>query len=413
MVLVVQGSSQQTDLVWAAVEPFHAWLRATEPKDAVVASQTWAGDEEAPSQAKPEARMAADAEAQASVEAAAEAAAEASAQRQREERRRDVAVRLAACPAARACVIDVLAGAPYEFDGTADIEALSELPALVARVVAVDRRSADEQDGVPQVAATALEADFIETVSHILEVGHNLSASQAAGHGLLQALSSRLAACWARCSNELPGESLPLTIDHSATSAGAATRSSVVHKALMSIGEVIGEASGAEELRARARRYRSWPPEVVLVGSTGAQDGPPVPTECFAFRGATGSVAVRIAAPEAVPKVVRYVVLEQPAPWSLPHLRSAPRRFEVFGDPTGEAQPVAGSSGDRARYSRPLGWFEYSLAAPRAQAFELKEALPLRGLQFVFDGRGEEAHTCIYRIRAYTELPGQWRGVGV
>jgi len=282
--------------------------------------------------------------------------------------------------------VDILAGALYEFrnDVVADRAAIDRLPQLVAHIMKEDY-SKDVQSG---------EAELQQVVLQLA----------ATGGGWPDALRQRLLAaldgpCKVTCSSQASGmqegHALPshsatkMAVDSAFTSPGTVSvRSSWLHQKLLNI----GAATGIPVFRKRAAMYKSRPADVVISAE------PIAARDCFALRG-NASVALRVAGSSGN-AVIRQVVVDQLPHWVAPKLRSLPGRFEVWGAPSEESE----SSGAANPYSVPLGSFQYVAAGPAAQAFELKNPLPVRGLLLSFEEPADsaaESFFCIYRLRAF------------
>ncbi|CAK9038386.1 unnamed protein product [Durusdinium trenchii] len=137
--------------------------------------------------------------------------------------------------------------------------------------------------------------------------------------------------------------------------------------------------------RARAELYRSQPASVVLSNSSITQK-----RDCFAFRGANASLALRLRSPSRV----QQLVIEQPPRWAALRPTSLPRHFSVFG-----AGEVAGVQ----QYTEALGDFTYSSAGPAVQAFVLANTnVPLTGIRVAFAGpEWDHNYICLYRIKLF------------
>ncbi|CAE8650252.1 unnamed protein product [Polarella glacialis] len=287
-----------------------------------------------------------------------------------------------ACPGARADVLDVLAGAPYEFgDGVLQDQAFYRLPRLAAAAAqAVDeaasgRNSAEEdlKKAVLQMAAT--------------------------GGGWPLAFRDRLLAtlrgpCDAKSVCAEAEAPLRLEVDESFTSP-AALSSGLLHQSLLRVGALTGLPS----LRARAELYRSRHSSVVLSPSPAEARS----RDCLALRGNGTSLALRLVAGPSHADVVQQLVIEQPPRWAALQPRSLPRHFAVYGEPAEqEATPATGSSRNGSPYSALLGNFEYAAAGPAVQAFPFSKPASVKGLQVVFEGQGwGESYICLYRVRAF------------
>jgi len=295
------------------------------------------------------------------------------------------------CPGPRADIVDILAGAPYEFfrrvpDGTPMSkeyqDAFEMLPQLVSRVTT---------EKEPASSVTRAETELQKTVLGLVATGGGWPANLR--QRLLETLDRP---CQVDCSG-VNGAAVPTTnaatleVDLANTSPGASKlegTSGWLHSVFLEA----GASTGFQFLQQRANFYKSRPASVVV------STEPIVPRECFALRG-DASVAMRLAGTSRS-AVIRHIVIEQLPHWVAPKLWTLPGHFEVWGEP-------AGSAGDSAPgadpYTVSLGSFEYVAAAPAPQAFELPNAVPLRGIRLHFRERasGPESYFCIYRIRAF------------
>eukprot|EP00929_Paragymnodinium_shiwhaense_P028972 TRINITY_DN16706_c0_g1_i2.p1 TRINITY_DN16706_c0_g1~~TRINITY_DN16706_c0_g1_i2.p1 ORF type:complete len:489 (-),score=91.42 TRINITY_DN16706_c0_g1_i2:363-1829(-) len=285
---------------------------------------------------------------------------------------------------ARMDVVDVLMGAQDEF-GLA-FQAEAQLAAKVLSIAAEARR----HDAMEAALAVAAFEQIIP--DRALECPlRGLSASDAMSH--------------------ITGE-VSLQIDRDHTARGAVSETGWLHRALLQA----GAATGLSSLRARKASFESKPPEVVTA-RTAATLG-----DCFALSANTSaSLAFRTRGSEGdVATALRWVVIQQLHRGGTTRPRSGPRYFEVFGDAVmggAAAASTMGAPAEPSRYSVSLGAFEYKLAAPATQAFQLHwppanaeatAAVPfrLRGLRLVFQGDGwGERFQCVYRVRAFAELP--------
>lgn len=295
------------------------------------------------------------------------------------------------CPGPRADIVDILAGAPYEFfrrvpDGTTMPkeyhDAFEMLPKLVSRATA---------EKEPATSVTQAEAELQKTVLGLVATGGGWPAN------LRQRLLAALdLPCQVDCSGVngagvATASATTLEVDLANTSPGASKlegASGWLHSVFLEAGAY----TGLQFLKQRANFYKSRPASVVV------STAPIVPRECFALRG-DASVALRIVgtSPSAV---LRHIVIEQLPHWVAPKLWTLPGQFEVWGEPAGSTG-VSALGADP--YSVSLGSFEYVAAAPAPQAFELQNAVPLRGIRLHFRERasGPEKYFCIYRIRAF------------
>ncbi|CAE7218740.1 SUN1 [Symbiodinium natans] len=194
--------------------------------------------------------------------------------------------------------------------------------------------------------------------------------------------------CQATACAEAP-KPIELEVDLPFTSPRARS-SGAAHQALLGLGEM----TGIPLFKARADLYRSEGPSVVLSNAGIAQS-----RDCFAFRGANSSLALRLADHGLDGFRARQLVIEQPARWAALRPRSAPRRFAVFGLPNLASQAKVGEG----PYTEFLGSFEYAAAGPAAQAFHLPPAL-VKGLRLVFAGpEWGESYICLYRVKVFED----------
>jgi len=281
------------------------------------------------------------------------------------------------CPTIRADVLDVLAGAPYEFSAAAEEQGFYRLPRLAAAAATRDEAadSQAEEDfrkAVLQLAVTGggWPADFKWRLRHILLEGR----------------------CQAKTVCAEAPKPIETEIDFSYTSPRARS-SGATHQALLGLGEM----TGIPLFKARADVYRSEGPSVVLSSASITQS-----RDCFAFRGANSSLALRLA-PDGLGVSARQLVIEQPARWAALRPRSAPRRFAVFGLPANTGRATTAKVGE-GPYTEFLGSFEYAAAGPAAQAFELPSTMVLSGLLLVFSGpEWGESYICLYRVKVFEE----------
>lgn len=297
------------------------------------------------------------------------------------------------CPGPRHDIVDILAGAPYEFfrSGATANGAKQEFQAFSDRLPQLVHRVMKEKH---DVGATWAETELQETVLQLAATGGGWPA--ALRQRLLAALEGP---CEPKCSG-ISGAASPinataLEVDMSFTSSGTvSSKSGWIHQTLLSF----GAATGIPTLRRRAEHYKSRPATVVV------SPEPIAPRDCFALRG-NASVALQVAGPSRS-AVIRHLVMEQLPHWVAPKLWSLPGRFEVWGEPAG-----ATADAPRAKdpYTLLLGSFEYVAAGPAPQAFELQNSVPVHGLRISFKepvGRGPENFFCIYRLRAFeTKAP--------
>jgi len=269
-----------------------------------------------------------------------------------------------ACPGLKADILDVVAGAPYEFavhGNVEDHEGFFRLPRLAA--AAQNGKDKELQKVVLQIAATG--------------GGWPLQLQER----LLQLLNTP---CEARNCLFAPAPVVS-EVDERFTSPRAVS-GGWLHQAFLTMGSI----TGLPTLRARAELYRSLPPSVMLSNASITQM-----RDCFAFRGVKKtppSVALRF----RVPSVVQQLVIEQPPRWAALRPDSLPRRFSVYG-----AYEVDVSN----PYTKKLGNFTYSAAGPAVQAFHLAPLqTPLTGLRLVFeDSETEKHYICLYRLKLFEE----------
>lgn len=127
----------------------------------------------------------------------------------------------------------------------------------------------------------------------------------------------------------------------------------------------------------------SPPPEVVL-----AADSAP-PSTCFVMANAPGKLAIRLPRPV----YATHVAVERLPSWAEERPEASPRSFEVRAwlDDVGSLP-----------YAAVVGVFEYKLAGPRSQAFELKmKSKAIKAVQFVFDGSWGDDHISVCRLRIF------------
>lgn len=264
------------------------------------------------------------------------------------------------CNALKADLLDVVAGAPYEFSVMGeDHEGFFHLPRLAAAAQNLQKVD-DLRKAVLQIAAT--------------------------GGGWPLQLQSRLlqllqTPCEARSCLFAPAPLSP-EVDERFTSPRALS-GGWLHQAFLTMGSITGIPS----FRARAELYRSQPPSVILSNASITQM-----RDCFAFRGSKDqppALALRLRSPS----VVNQLIIEQPPRWAALRPDSLPRRFRVYGA-TEAASHV---------YTENLGDFVYSAAGPAVQAFHLANAsAPLTGLRMVFEGPESDKHyICLYRLKLF------------
>eukprot|EP00930_Biecheleria_cincta_P030830 TRINITY_DN21372_c0_g2_i1.p1 TRINITY_DN21372_c0_g2~~TRINITY_DN21372_c0_g2_i1.p1 ORF type:complete len:401 (+),score=63.14 TRINITY_DN21372_c0_g2_i1:100-1302(+) len=274
-----------------------------------------------------------------------------------------------ACAQTRQDVLDVIAGAPYEF----------ELHDPEARIAA-------------SVATLAPEAS-----TGIASMGEfkMMVQSMVAGSSWPVAFQQRLLAvlhepCESKEVCTEAKQPVPFEIDAQFTS-NKAEGSGWFHKAMLDIGAL----TGMKYMIARAQLFRSQPAEVVLYPTP----ADPQARDCLALRGNRTSLALHLTGHNQT-AVVQQVVIEQPPRWAALRPRSLPRHFSVFGWPGDKITPNSSDS----PYSVPLGTFEYSAASSAVQAFELTNKVHVKGLRLIFENPGGgENYICLYRIKAFEE----------
>eukprot|EP00441_Pelagodinium_beii_P021603 CAMPEP_0197655942 /NCGR_PEP_ID=MMETSP1338-20131121/39766_1 /TAXON_ID=43686 ORGANISM="Pelagodinium beii, Strain RCC1491" /NCGR_SAMPLE_ID=MMETSP1338 /ASSEMBLY_ACC=CAM_ASM_000754 /LENGTH=448 /DNA_ID=CAMNT_0043231695 /DNA_START=39 /DNA_END=1385 /DNA_ORIENTATION=+ len=278
-----------------------------------------------------------------------------------------------ACPGRRGDILDVLAGAPYEFghDLENDQDAFYRYPRLAASVA---KGKADEAGG-------AAENELKKAVLGLAATG----AGWAPGLRL-RVLEALHAPCEAA---ETCGGAHPLALEVDEDFTSPLAKSHWLHQGLLDFGALFG----FPHLKARASLFRSRPPTVVL-SSSPASPAIAASRDCLAVRGSNTSLALRMTGGVAT---VRQLVIEQPPRWAALRPKSLPRHFSVYGTPA-EAFNVGGS----APYTELLGNFEYLPARSAVQAFLLPRPAQVKGLRLLFEGPGwGENYTCIYRVKAY------------
>jgi len=264
-------------------------------------------------------------------------------------------------PALRSTVLDVLAGAPYEFEPEPDSSEAKDfhhLPRLARRAAA----------GASLEDVEALRSTVVGIVS--------------TGGGWASGLRRRLLEVMrAPCAAGAEDSQTPLAlqIDHKFSSPGA-TSGTWLQRLLLGL----GARTGLTVFKSREAMYRSRSASIILSGV------PPSVGDCLALRG-NASVALRL---QGGPEVVAQVDIEQPARWAAHNMKSLPGRFEVFGDVEEEFMQEA--------YRAPLGSFEYKPAGPAQQTFQLSRAVRLRGFLLRFEENSGE-YTCLYRLKAYSK----------
>lgn len=283
-----------------------------------------------------------------------------------------------ACPGPRADVLDILAGAPYEFlsDELLRDSQAYKLPRLAATAGA---------------AARAWHGPVPAGPDHerLVEVVHSLVAT---GGGWPERLRQRLQdalaqPCEAAAACAAPrSRSVPLEVDERFTSPGARTESNWLHQALTTA----SLATGLKPLVDRAKQYQSKPPSVVL------SQEPLTNRDCLALRvDSSPTLAFRLEGSHSLSALT----IEQPERWAAEKPRSQPRRFTVAGIQQSR------SAGVSQEVKVLLGSFEYAVAGPAAQVFQLKQVGRVSGLRLEFEGSWGENYLCLYRIQAF-EGPG-------
>lgn len=276
------------------------------------------------------------------------------------------------CPGARADVLDVLAGAPYEFSGDGlQGQAFFRLPRLAAAAAKVAVEASSD--------SAASEDEFSKAVLQMAATGGGWPPAFQAR--LLAALE---APCEAKPICASAQNPLDMEVDDEFTSERARS-SGAIHQAILSLGAM----TQIPILRARAEAYRSLPPSVVLSPAPISQR-----RDCFAVRGANASLALRLSQGSSV---IQQLVVEQPSRVAAIRPGSMPQRFAIYGAPA-EKEVVAHEN----PYTELLGKFEYAAAAPAVQAFELLPSSSMRGLRLVFEGfEVEDNYICLYRVKAF------------
>lgn len=283
-----------------------------------------------------------------------------------------------ACAASRADILDVLSGSSMEFGGGESLAGLSHLVRSAAGI-----GSSEVADGAE-----------LELQRVTLQLGSGTGPASLQRR-LLAAIATPCESS-AACSDQANAGLVPLKVDGKITSRGA-TSSSWFHRMLLQAGAV----TGLRSFQSRARLFSSPSADVVL------GPGPISIGDCFAFRG-NATLAFEVLPAGAF---VRSLVIEQPPRWATPKLGSSPRRFHVDAAPflegpdetvSAQAFELGEFDGSDA-YSIRLGEFEYSMAAPAAQAFELPVTdMPIGAVRLTFESPGwGEPFTCVYRVSVY------------
>jgi len=292
------------------------------------------------------------------------------------------------CAGLRNALIDILAGAQYEFHaewGVATKELLDKLRLTF--------QTLDPHD-VPMAGHKESEIELAKVILNVSATGGGWpGAISLRLRAVLDASCEHDVACSGSATSINVAKPLVLEVDEEATSEGATTiGSSWIHQAALRAAATLSQM---QIFVARVEQHRSRPAATVTSENAAARG------DCFAMRGMSTSVAFRLRAENGTSSRVRYIVIEQP-PRLVSIPSSAPRRFHVFGKPAAE---VLSDSVDS--YSMKMGSFEYALGAPAAQIFETDSSdVLLQGLRLVFEGAGWDAPVvCINRIRAYNSLP--------
>lgn len=274
-------------------------------------------------------------------------------------------------PQVRAQVLDVLVGALTEFaadlPGTAILEHLPLL-AAAAEGEATDAPMEAESEHALHVALAQLDG-VTTSWPKLLQV--RLENAFTGGFP-----------------SEVPSAPLRLEVDMAATSPEAVF-ADFWRQALLDL----GAWTGLERFALRAAQFRSKPASVVT------SHKPIVRGDCFAFQG-EGTVVLDVCSGAGSSchgdgAVVHSLVIEQPSRWEVPKPGTAPGNFSVRGMP---ADQEAGNSVLPVH----LGSFDYKLAAPATQTFELRRSARVRALHVDFESQAwGEPYTCVYRIRAF------------
>jgi hypothetical protein len=288
------------------------------------------------------------------------------------------------CVGQRANILDILAGAPYEFipkDSVSE-DVFMSLPRLAKKAMGPKRDEAELQLQVYYLVSE--DAGWPVSLKRRLLAAIDSSCASACSSANR---STAIASAQSRSALQMP---LGLEVDSDFTSSGAVSQGSgPFHQALLRIAAFTGIPSW----RRRADMYLSRPPDVILSRQ------PIKPRDCLALRG-NASVAFRIDTASGS-AVIRQIVIEQPGRWSVPSLWSLPGRFEVWAE-LAEDRTRKPLSDDP--YTMFLGSFAYVAAAPAPQAFRLPGVMPVRGLRILFK-ENSESFFCIYRVRAYEVDP--------
>lgn len=285
------------------------------------------------------------------------------------------------CTSSRSAILDIMAGAPYEFGVGAMLgEAFYRLPRLAARA------------GAAGPAAAALETELRDMVLQLAAVGGGWPSALKQ-----RILDSLVTDCDEAADGEIGASAhLELELDAEFTSNGA-TSSGWLHQGLLRA----GAWAGLRTHQARAALHRSKPPAVVL------GHGPPVLGDCFAVRG-NASISVRLASASTANSgaIIHQVVIAQPPRWAVPNADSSPRRFSVYAEAVDDSDDNVGTATDfSGPYKLHLGSFEYLWASTARQTFQLNTPTAVKGLRFVFESPVETVRSmCIYRLRAFGVL---------
>jgi hypothetical protein len=291
------------------------------------------------------------------------------------------------CPGVRSDILDITAGISFEF-GNKTMGATNFHGIVVAAAAVYNEQSKSVVDYKSTLA------QLQETIFQLVDGAADVPA--VLRRRLRESLSMKCTA-FSRCSEvSTQDQPLALEIDKTRTSEGAeSSTSSWVHRKLLGFGASLG----LNRLKERAEHYRSKPASVILGSTTASSVNL---KDCFAFR-KNSSVALRVQQ-HGRDAYINHITIEQPPRWNTPRPHASPRRFHVFGMDASTAESKDPTT-NKGQYIVPLGSFEYLLAAPHVQAFQLQRPAK-NGLLVVFDGEGwsQEHCTCLYRLRAY-EMP--------
>lgn len=300
------------------------------------------------------------------------------------------------CPGVRADILDVLVGAPLELAAhgvKGEALKLATHAAHIATAAGASAGSTPRDVSVErelQQAVTQLSSKTYTGWPPVLK------------RRLLDAVGTRCEE-WRRCTSgpvaaaardTLPTAAGPglkswkLEVDQDFTSQGATTvGSGWLHQAFLRV----GAATGLQRWKAHASLHRSKPASVIVQA-----DAALTIRDCFAAR-PNASVALHLPGTS----IVRQLVIEQPPRWMTPRPGSSPRRFSVYASPS--ASSGGQDRGPQGPYTMFLATFEYSMAAPAVQAFELPMAL-VAGLRITFEDSWGMPYMCLYRVRALDTL---------